>query len=202
MTRWLFTSLSALSLLLCVLTVVLWIRSHSRAEHFWLIYREGGADLFRTDCGDFTIRRSKSDERNTNVRGRVRFGYSAGPLVGSHPGPRSFSIVRRWSVFSYAAVLPPPAPAQARKSLWKFIFPAWLPVLITLMLPACWTLSRWRRLRQPRSGLCPSCGYDLRATPERCPECGEASHLSLQEMPTVSHEQAALALPEQKRFDA
>jgi len=54
-------------------------------------------------------------------------------------------------------------------SRWRF-------VLVTAMLPAAWMILRVRAWRvehaRLRIGCCPKCGYDLRATPDRCPECG------------------------------
>jgi len=49
-----------------------------------------------------------------------------------------------------------------------FAWAMWLPVAIFLDR---WLKERKRRLRVEH-GLCIQCGYDLRATPQRCPECG------------------------------
>jgi hypothetical protein len=56
-------------------------------------------------------------------------------------------------------------------SFWPlFTLVAFLPTL-TLLVRARRAYTRRRALRLTH---CHQCGYDLRATPQRCPECGTA----------------------------
>ncbi len=53
--------------------------------------------------------------------------------------------------------------------------PHWFLALLFAVLPALYLRAAIRSRKRRLRGQCPTCGYDLRATPERCPECGRVS---------------------------
>ena len=111
---------------------------------------------------------------------------------GEHdPGPGGFlrhqSLTpaereRYWQAFvaphvawRYAGFYSAHDPAGDPKSKVSVGVPLWLPLVLLAAAPAARAvLFARRRRRQGRlkRGLCPACGYDVRATPDRCPECG------------------------------
>lgn len=62
--------------------------------------------------------------------------------------------------------------SPGERSFGITVVPFWILIAIELF-PICW---KYRRIRKRSAlasrGICPTCGYDLRATPRRCPECG------------------------------
>jgi hypothetical protein len=54
------------------------------------------------------------------------------------------------------------------------VIPYWFWCSLAAISPIM-AVRRLIKRRRPKPGLCAVCGYDLRATPNRCPECGTIS---------------------------
>ena len=185
MRRRLLNFLTALSLLLCVAVVALWVRSH--------FYGDGLSFSFASPPA-----RGKVISANTN-RGMlyvVRYDESfAGPRPPgfAEGGPSSLTrqTYRAYNIgspvsgllgFGYGdgtrtRALVEPAGVQHTQRWRTLALPLWALALALALLPGAWLWrERRRRMLSRRSALnlCPACGYDLRATPGRCPECGTA----------------------------
>jgi hypothetical protein len=88
------------------------------------------------------------------------------------------TVEMRWLVRPGEAALGIPTPPSRMvfdSIVWHVRLNYWLPCLLLAIAPAAWVDRRRRRRRLARlrsNGQCVACGYDLRATPDRCPECG------------------------------
>jgi hypothetical protein len=169
----LFNLSAFLSLLICMATAAFWVRSRTMIDYLrWTDHRHFPA-LVSSD-------------------GRIICGYQfwdggvgggeTGFGVGSRPGDppywergvgessRNYVAGFEWSP---AADVQPsdefisiPLPTTFLISV-----PHWLLCVLAAIAVFMW-LGSWRRRRPRDAGLCRVCGYDLRASPERCPECG------------------------------
>jgi hypothetical protein len=99
-----------------------------------------------------------------------RFGYGA--LKSSGAKPFQFHWIGRTNI---AAATTFESGVLARD--WDYhsrvlSVPLFLPILLLLTPMIVVARNRWRSRRLGRVGICRTCGYDLRASPDRCPECG------------------------------
>jgi hypothetical protein len=153
MKRLLLNSLVATSALLCVAVIGLWVRSYVRPESLTWVRSDGSSVVAR---GVYAGNGMASYEWSTFPA--MQFGGPLGyrrRLAGPLP-PEVSRLRPSWSSLpDYAS----------------FTTPLWIPTVLTAIAPTLWFMRR-RSRRRRRPGLCPQCGYDLRATPGQCPECG------------------------------
>ena len=166
MKRRLFTTLATLSMLLCAAVLMLWVRSYWDTDFVgWSDHRQffgalsmGG--VLRFEHGGYGAGRAGWDG--------VSYPTPAGGLWGEVTARTRRGGVLRSLGLAYARVDYNFDGTMVRRALYV---PHWLAAAVMSVLPVLAIGARRRRRRSDPS-ICANCGYDLRATPGRCPECG------------------------------
>src|SRR5688500_13168421 len=174
-----------MSTILFVMTAVLWVRSLWVADTLQHVSRIVTAD------GSMRDLKIRGVESNGGVLSVARMSVTgdawrgsagwlappAGWAVISQPQPSFGFVVRRPPWFGLTRDRGTRLGPKTFVDRDSVSIPCWLLMIITGILPA--TLVRRAALhvrsrRRVARGLCRACGYDVRASTGRCPECGEA----------------------------
>jgi hypothetical protein len=170
-----FNAFTILSLLLCVGTVTEWARSHQIGKEVEVRVGSGveyHVHSFRFNSGIFTYQRTWASDWERDPTHLKRYWHDRQPRV-------------RWT--QWEPQLPEPSDNLTNNLGFgldhgvlhyggeHFVlvsFPLWVPGLIFSLLPLRRAGRYLLRRSLVRKKHCVNCGYDLRATPDRCPECG------------------------------
>jgi hypothetical protein len=161
--RWILFITAALSLLIGITAVVMWVDSYRAVPRHWRLWH-------RDADGD-----GIDDGRTLAIvtwQGHMHWRINMVParyLLKSGGPTKPFADV------SFAICHCGVFIAEGKfdgKTARDLAWPCWAVVLSSAVLPAIACVALIRRRRRHAQGCCPTCGYDLRATPDRCPECG------------------------------
>jgi hypothetical protein len=177
MGRHLFTFVAALSAALFVGVGALWVRSYSVTDSV-SVGRESPTLLVTTAAGGLSVGRYWFDR--PSMPDPLDEGYDPNAVVRHR--------VYRDDKPHYPIWQKPRTPANALGFHWdaetintihngditrrRAVVPLWAVATALLVLPALRLASWRRRSRRARAGHCVTCGYDLRSSPDGCPECG------------------------------
>jgi hypothetical protein len=166
--RWIVRVLAVVSLASSLAVAAIWSRGFFRGDAVQFWYSRGGSGqfIYGVGLGDGSIL-IQSDHLDRPAQGATKWVYIKDP---SHASPPLWPCLRGyWTYYSMHRDL-----TGGNIDQFQLTFPCWSAELVALSLGLPWLLTRRKSLRARRlaAGLCPTCGYDRRATPDRCPECG------------------------------
>lgn len=175
---------SGLSLLLSVATAGLWIRSYGIRDT--VSYGCNGGGIYVTTKSDAGIAPSQRTFIGQSDFGilQLRIEHAMPFLAEERTISEDLEFPIGWkhqvqhvneSVMRYSRtgagfdVRPREEFSERAYVLW---FPHWCLCVITVFPPVLLLRWRWQRRVRAGNGQCLVCAYDLRASKERCPECG------------------------------
>jgi predicted RNA-binding Zn-ribbon protein involved in translation (DUF1610 family) len=200
--------LAGLSLVLWLAAAGLWVRSYwvgvSRHRIIDSVTDTADSYQFSSANGGLAMARGQSEYSHPNaeeaarVRQRSGYSYDNTYRVGwMDVGWRRFGGALRqggaplWLGFGYRSYdTRDSGIAQPLQVGWTVVVPWALPFVVFGVGPGWWMVRRARERRRDwrrRLGLCLACGYDLRASRERCPECGMAIAAGGREERTIAN---------------
>jgi hypothetical protein len=178
--RWLFNGVASLSMLICLATAVVWVRSYWVADS--LLWMDGDYEpviyedwrTFDCNCGGVRVSHEHYEWH----------GAFSGAIFKGHSFSHGRSQATNYPYYTISFQWAPPT-TDLRLKGFEFVYlhdeynrvqsvtiPLAAIFFPALFLPALRTRQGIKRRCQSKGNFCTSCGYDLRATPDRCPECG------------------------------
>lgn len=172
-----FNAFTLLLLLLMVAIIMLWIRSQTHWE--WISYEGAGGRQHTATSGLGALVLDVTD--GWPATDGPRISRRSDPILDPLQPPPNVWHWHGLGVSRHTMNI------GIASSNWVGVSQSTsltIPYRFVLPLTAALPLARLARVllrrRKRQAGHCANCGYDLRATPDRCPECGAVSAAVMQ----------------------